>query len=447
MSRKLIIAMAILSFAFAGTIFAAVENIKVSGDINTEAVTRDLGFGSGDESSDQYLLSQIRVRLDADLTEGVSVVIRLLNERVWGQANEGYADDTSLELDLGYVELKEFIYQPLTLIVGRQDLRFGNALIIGDPDTNRYVATTALTNTTFADLSMRKSFDAVRGVLDFAPWTVDLIFAKVEENTANVKDDVTVIGANAAYDWSSYNGVTEAYFYSVNNSPDSDNTTSAADSKDKVYVLGSRAQADLNDNLTLGLEGAWQMGDYQVSASDHRHLNAFAVQVMAEYRLLDEKNTRLGMNYTYLSGDNGKDVDSAYNGWDPLFEDQSPGEVINILFDNTNMQYWKLSASTMPREDITVGIDYIYARLAQNSTSGTIGNTDTDHTATKNFSSISVNEGDKEVGHEIDLSAVYDYTEDVQLKLVSGWLIPGNLFADANDNVGYSIRGGINVNF
>jgi len=445
MSRKLIIAMAILSFAFAGTTFAAVESIKVSGDINSEAVTRDLAFGGTADNDDQYLFTQVRVRLDADLTEGVSAVIRLLNERVWGE-EDVYTDDTTLALNLAYVELKEFLYDPLTLVVGRQDLRYGNALIIGDSDTNRYVVTTSTSNPIFADLSMRKSFDAVRGILDFAPWTIDLIFAKVEENTANRNDDVTIVGANAAYDWSSYNGVTEAYFYSVNNSPVSANLISAVDSKDKVYVLGGRGQADLNDNLTLGLEGAWQFGDYQVTAnSDHRHLNAFAVQAMTEYRLLDAKNTKLGLNYTYLSGDNAEGSDSAFNGWNPLFEDQSPGEVINILFDNTNMQYWQLSASTMPREDVTVGVDYIYARLAQDSTSTAIGNTSS--TASDNFSDISVNAGDKEIGHEIDLYGIYDYTEDVQLKLTGGWLIPGNLFADANDNVGYSLRAGMNVSF
>ncbi|MCK4519908.1 MAG: alginate export family protein [Candidatus Omnitrophica bacterium] len=444
MSRKLILALAVLAISFAGASFAAVENIKISGDITTEAVTRDFGFGGADDNDAKYLFSQIRLRFDADLTEGVSAVVSLLNERIWGQEEtDGLDGNTELALDLAYIELKEFIYEPLTLIVGRQNLRYGNALIIGDPDTNQYA--NANVPVELRDVSLRKSFDAVRGILDFAPWTIDLIFAKVEENTLLLNDDVTVVGANAAYDWSSYNGVTEVYFYSVNNAPRSA-TTSVIDSKDKVYVLGSRAQADLNDNLTLGLEGAYQFGDYQVSTSDHRHLSAFAVQAIAEYRLLDDKNTKLGLNYAYLSGDNGGGTDSAFNGWDPLFEDQSPGEIINILFSNTNMQYWKLSASTMPQEDITVGLDYIYARLAQDNPSGTTTLSVTG-TAAANFTTASINSGDKEIGHEIDLYGIYDYTEDVQLKLTGGWLIPGNLFADGNDNVGYSVRGGVNVSF
>ena len=453
MSKKLILAIAVLSFAFTGITFAAVENIKISGDINAEAVTRDLGFGNhtgGSDNDAQYLFSQVRIRFDADLTESVSTVISLLNERVWGEeAADEDRSNTELALDLGYIELKEFFYDPLTLMVGRQNLRYGNALIIGDPDTNRYGGDKAPDE--ISDLTLRKSFDAVRGVLDFAPWTIDLIYAKVEENSVDENNDVTIIGANAAYDWSSYNGVTEAYFYSVDNSPRSTTTGTTVDTKDKVYVLGGRAQADLNDNLTLGLESAWQFGDYRVNVSNHRHLNAFAVQALTEYRLLDDKNTKFGLNYAYLSGDNDNGdnpdtSDDAYNGWNPLFEDQSPGEIINILFDNTNMQYWKFSASTMPQEDLTVGIDYIYARLAQSnpSSNGTISTGDT---AAVNCGDININAGDKEIGHEIDLYGVYDYTEDVQLKLTGGWLIPGNLFADSNDNVGYSLRAGMNVSF
>lgn len=450
MSKKLIAAIAVMSLAILGTAFAAVENVKVSGDINTEGVTRDLSLGNTTDNDDQFVFSQVRLRFDSDLTEGVSAVVRLINERIWGgDASSGVGDaerghdstgGTDVQLDLGYIELKEFVYQPLTVLVGRQELRFGNGLIIGDSDSNRR-ASASKVPIALRDLTLRKSFDAVRGVLDYTPWTIDIIFAKVEENDLNTNDDVTVVGANAAYDWSSYNGVSEAYFFSVNKAPLTTNTTN--DSNNKVYVLGGRAQADLSDKLTLGAETAWQFGDYRASATAHQHLNAYAAQLLAEYKLLDAKNTKLGLNYTYLSGDNG--TGSGYNGWDPLFEDQTPAELINIYFANTNMQYWKASASTMPREDITVGLDYTYARLVQDnaSTSLTLTNTTAANAGTISLNTVE----EKEIGHEIGLWGLYDYTEDVQLKLCGSWFIPGDVFANNNDNVGYSIRGGVNVDF
>ena len=67
-------------------------------------------------------LSQVRVRVDADLTDNIAATVRLLNERVWGE--EGQAgDETDIDLDLAYVAVKEFLYSPLSLIVGRREIK------------------------------------------------------------------------------------------------------------------------------------------------------------------------------------------------------------------------------------------------------------------------------------------------------------------------------------
>jgi len=441
MSRKLIIAMAILSFAFAGTTFAAVENIKVSGDTTVQAVTRNLSLGSeatDTADAEDFVLSQIRLKFDADLTEGISAVIRILNERVWG-SEDIHADETSFALDLGYVELKEFFYDPLTLIVGRQNLRYGSGLIVGDPDTNRIVATTSTGNVAFADLSMRKSFDAVRGILDFAPYTIDLVYAKVDENTTNLDDDITLLGVNVAYDWGSYNGVTEGYFFSVNGR----NITVDAEEEDSTWTVGARTQFDPNDNLTLGLEGAYQGGDIAADATGNKR-DAWAGIVNAEYKFLNDYNTKVGLQFTYLSGDDDAD-DAVVKEWDVLFEDQMPGEILNLL-PNSNLQLLTVTTSMMPREDLTLGLLYTHARLAEKlnsstwDTLGVAGSSVAGNTYTANTNK-------KTVGNEIDMYAVYDYTEDVQLKLNGAWFMPGKVFASTNDNSAYSIRGGLVVSF
>ncbi len=459
MSRKVIIAMAVLAFAFAGATFAAVENVKISGDFRTEGVARNLTFGNKpvdnqDPGSDNFLFSQIRIRFDADLTEGVSAVVRLLNERIWGgntAAGTTIGDsevgqgDSDITLDLGYVELKEFIYDPLTLTVGRQELRYGNGLIIGDVDTNRR-ASNSKVPVALRDLTLRKSFDAIKGVLDFAPWTVDVIVAQVEEGATNSHDDVTVIGGNAAYDWSSYNGVTELYAYHVSKTPGTNTLTSDSD---PLYVVGTRAQADLSDKLTVGLEGAYQFGKTSVSVTETPTLSAFATQLMAEYRLLDAKNTKFGLNYTYLSGDKGLNTGSANNAWDPLFEDQSPGEILNILFANSNMQYLQVSASTMPREDITLGLSYVYALMAQPNTAATLATANSSAanagTIRLNGNNTSDNDDNEAIGGEVDVYGIYDYTEDVQLSLTGGLFMPGEIFED--DAMAYSVRAGLTVGF
>ena len=430
MSKKLILALAVLAISFAGATFAAVENIKISGDISTEAVARDLSLGATGDS-ENFLFSQIRLKIDADLTEGVSVVVSLLNERIWGEEDQGNDDgSTELTLDLGYIELREFLYSPLTLIVGRQYLRYGNALVIGDPDTNQVAC--GEVPTAIANLSLRKSFDAVRGVLDFAPWTIDLFYAKVDEGIIDTDDDETMLGINAAYDWSSYNGVTEVYVVNVDGSSLSDDQV--AEDEDNTLTVGARVQFDPNDNLTLGLEGAHQSGDYY-NGTDTFHRNAWAVQTMAEYRLLDDYNTKFGVSYTYLTGDEDDTEDNKYQAWDPVYESQTPGEIINILLANSNVQLISASTSCMPREDITLGLVYTYARLNEQVGDFTVLGHDYTMKDKKGF------------GSEIDVSAIYDYTEDVQLNLNAGWFIPGSAFDEANDNSAYSLRGGMVVNF
>src|SRR4030042_5211917 len=151
MSRKLLIAFTAALFVLAGTTFAAVENIKVSGDIAVTAVNRNLAMGNDEENfthlpsvafgpnvdEEDFVFSQVRLRFDADLTEGVSAVVRLINERMWGSEDEDNGNiglvttgdtgnragllqggDTEIDLDLAYIEMKEFLYQPLTLDVG-----------------------------------------------------------------------------------------------------------------------------------------------------------------------------------------------------------------------------------------------------------------------------------------------------------------------------------------
>jgi len=466
MSRKLIVAIAVLSVAFLGSSFAAVENIKVSGDINSELVIRDLSMGArvqpngsgDDEDGDQndtesFIFSQVRLRFDADLTEGVSAVVRLINERIWGDEDD-YDNssvgntDTDINLDIAYLKMQEFLYQPLTLIIGRQELRYGNGLVIGDPDTNRIVTTKV--DNELGDLTLRKAFDAVRAILDYAPYTIDVIYAKVDENILDTRDDLTVVGANIAYDWSSYNGITEAYVFWTQDR----GTLSQIqeDQEDRVITLGARTQYDPNDNLTLGLEGALQLGDtYDATNYISRDKEAFAVQAMAEYKMLDEKNSKVGLAYTYLSGDDDAG-DSEDNAWDPLFEDQSPAEIINILLPNTNLQYITLSASTMPREDVTVGLLYTHAMLAEDYAGGASLNTDDVSLTPISQSPIAeeayyINDGETDFGDEIDLWGVYDYTEDVQLKVNGAFFMPGDFFQSINDATAYSVRVGANVDF
>ena len=86
----------------------------------------------------------------------------------------------------------------MTLIVGQQNLRYGNGLVIGDPDTNQGSIDALAFTGVNGDLSLRKSFDAVRAILDYAPYTVDLVYAKIYENTGFVVSLLHVVDVDLA---------------------------------------------------------------------------------------------------------------------------------------------------------------------------------------------------------------------------------------------------------
>ena len=162
----------------------------------------------------------------------------------------------------------------------------------------------------------------------------------------------------------------------------------------------------------------------------------------ADYLFKNSYNAKLGLCYTYLSGDDDAN-DNDYEAWNPMFEDQRVGEIANILFDNTNLQYIKVSGSIQPREDITLAADYYYLRLAEKLS----GSTYTPSSPIASDNKYAINSDKKELGSELDVSMTYDYTEDVQLKLIGGWFFPGDFFDGSNDNTAYSLRASLKVEF
>ena len=422
MNKRLILLMALaLVVGLTYTAYAEVQNVKVGGDILIRGVARnnfDLKNSgtAGDKEDDQasFATSTVRVRIDADLTDNVSATVRLLNERLWGEEDE---DDSDIDLDLAYVTLKEFLYSPLSLMVGRQELRYGNGLIVGDPDTNRDVTgASAFSGVSglseiAADLSSRKAFDAIRAVLNYDPLVVDLVYAKIEEDDVRRNDDVDLMGINAVYTLDKATTLNPYFFVRSAGS----NRTDQPGKSTKTYVPGILITSSPIEDLKASLEFAYQFGK---NIGSGNKLRAYAVQASADYALKKlPYSPMVGIQYTYLSGDKN-DSDSKDKAWDPMFEDQTLNSIPNVLFANSNMQVINLKGSMKPMEDVTVLVNYGNYRLAQKlSGSQDLG-----------YGSGWTLTGKKPLGNALDLSAVYDYTEDVQLALDLGWFFPGKAF-------------------
>ena len=113
MNKKLILLASIIAFSVAGAAFAAVENIKVSGNYTAYGFSRnqyDLGvtnnFGSPDDNI-SGMASVTKLRFDADLTEDVMVTFGITDERIWGGAGELYTGPA-------FVTVKDFLLKVQT---------------------------------------------------------------------------------------------------------------------------------------------------------------------------------------------------------------------------------------------------------------------------------------------------------------------------------------------
>jgi hypothetical protein len=464
--------------------YAEVQNVKVSGDIEIIAATRNLeltqasGFnattGQTTTHPDDFLATITRVMISADLTDNVSTVVRLLNERYWGKESEnlnGTGDtNTEINLDLAYVTLKEFLYSPLTMTIGRQELHFGNDMIIGDPDTNNRVTTSSPFGAGARrnmDLTARKSFDAIRSTLNYDPVVIDVVFAKIREGAAtNSQDDIDLYGANAAWDVSKKMKV-EGYVWQKNLGRKTNNSLVAAPLQPAAFenkrrytnVIGSRVSGEPVDGFTYSLESAFQFGKYNqndlsnnamdrgvlatdlatrpgvIGADNLVDIRAFALEAFLNYDFKKAKYTpSVGACYAYFSGDasdfDGNDAQRR-TGWDPMFENQTYGHVANALFNQTNQHVAGLNASMKPFQDVTIKGEYFGYWLAKTATNGfnpVLASRYSVQTVARPGQNIGVT-NDGFLGQEIDLTTTYDYTEDVQFSLMGGVFIPGNVFA------------------
>jgi hypothetical protein len=404
----------VLALALIAPVYAEVQNVKVSGDISIFGAFRDeyttTGSGSArallsgagaansfaNSQSADYYATITRLRIDADLTDNVSTLVRLINERDWTAATVAGANE-NIDLDLASITLKEMLYSPLTLVLGRQEIRWGSGLVIGDGTTG------AASGLAATDLSARKAFDAVRALLDYDPWTLDIIIAKVTE-TFTTGADVDVYGVDASYKFTDYNAVFEAYYVGIHSSLVAVGSSSGTDTQ----TIGARLTGEPTANLTGELELAYQFGDQQANSNVDQ--KAFAFDIGAVYAFQTTYSPKLGLKYGLRSGEE-QTAAGDNEGWNAVFEDQLNGQIFD---PNTNTWFIKLSGSLVPVEKLTAGLDYYIYWYEEDRAYPVAG-----------ASSVSPSD---DAGQEVDITLKYAYTEDVTIGLVAAWFFPGDAY-------------------
>ena len=502
--------------AIAAPTFAAVQNIKVSGSIEERAIYLDnfdlrnktlestnrripnlLPNGSGNSiNADQetFILQTVKVGVDSDLTDNVSASVVLDNQTKWGQTFTA-----GVNVNKAFITLKEFFYQPLTVRVGRQDLKFGQGFVIGPGIYRNTNATFVQPTETASDrvnvigvpanvalypisgplglqYSIETYYDAIRATLDLDPWTVDAIYSKImSTNTAN--DDEELAGVNVAYKFDQYSAKAEAYyFFKIDPNLNSDmglidpvhyfNIGGVANldftvpgvgarnyEEEQTHVFGLRGDIIPVENLMLTGEGAVQWGSLDDnmglwnrttngSSLDRKKL-AWAITAYGNYLWKDVSyKPNLGLGVEYLSGEeNGNG--GRWNAWDPMFR----GNSLSMI---RGYQAGQQGVLNRPQGG------NIYETVDPNDPSGSTdaitlyvdgGLKPMDDLSLKarylhfwsavsgSIGTTGGNNRNRNIGDEVDTTLVYDYTEDVQFDLTGGVFIPGSFYDDNSDTL------------
>ena len=425
------ICVAALLVAFAVPAFAETQNIKVSGDIKVAYIYQhDIDYRENDSDNQNFFINQIGLNVEADLTDNVSTYIRLINERDWNaEDGTGAGVQFDIKLDEAYVTMKEMLYAPLTLQIGRQNIWLGNGLMIGNAGIN--VWDEGGLPATVQEMSEMTAFDAIRATLDYDPWTIDLIYTKVDGDNNAVDtdnhDDTDLYVANVGYDFTKYDAEAEAYYIykhdRVTVAPGTGPKTT-----DEVHTAGLRGSLVPFENMNLWAEGALQWGEYRNEPAAGKGREAAALDIGGDYSFVDMKWTpKLGAEVMYLSG-NDADVGGTgkWKAWDPLYR----GKFDNYLLDfrNITKQTWSDAQRGVNANQNNNGMTNL-ASLAIFGSIEPMTDISVDARITmQKFDEAPVAGYKKAIGTELDAKVTYDYTEDVEFAVAGGVVWPGDYY-------------------
>jgi len=386
--------------------FSAVEKVKVGGDLTIYGVYRknfDFIKDSVSKDNQHFFQTTARVYVSADLTDNVSAMIRLINERDWGkEVNSRYsgANNTDVNLDLAYIKVKDIMTPGLTLTVGRQEIQIGEGLVVGSAYS---AADYKVKELVAPDLGVQKAFDAIK--IDYEssvlPLTLSGFMAKMYEDIggSTSSGDITLYGASLL--WKPENFTVEPYYVAQ---------ITAFEDKGNEFDLstaGIRVTCNVPavEGLSLKGEYAKQFGD--AGSADFK---GFAGLLGVSYLIPADMSPVVSLNYNYFSGGKWTDKDVKY--WYPVAPSNVADRVGKITYASLcpygelsfgGLQVVNLGFALKPLDKLTLNLDWYNLRLVKAYLSGV----------------------KKAIGNEIDFGLTYNYTEDLAFGLDIGYLMKG----------------------
>jgi len=426
----------------AGTAYAEVQNVRVTGEVRmrgylntekdltkdeadvprwpvfrevvtnqvpaTETVpaheeyTTNMIPQSADDKNDEFR-TRVRLGVEADLTDQVLAAATFQGKGQWGNTN----DTWDMDVAEAYVQMEEMFYSPMTLKVGRQSLHYGRGLI-------------------FSSKEGEYSFDTIRLVADMKPTTMDLVVGRLAERGPGESDD-NLLWLNVGYsfekaavkDIEAYAGYRTGY-----------------QEEGEPGIIGMRSTLLPMENWDLWGEFGYEFG----KAVTRENLSAFVLDLGTQFVFADlalEPSIKLG--WTWATGDD--DPQSLKKNFIEWFDYNYWGLLMKPRLSNVHI--FNLGTEIIPAENFSIGLDFYYY-MQDKALAASVGSPIKDNGGI----TVLTNGDNKNLGSEIDLSFGYDYSADVSSELAFAVFMPGSAYSDTTGkDQAIEVRGEILVNF
>lgn len=398
---------------------SVLNTMLVSGELRTRAYYQENITDLNKSVDDDFGRIEQRVRLthDAELHDGVHVVITGEATGLWGSQESGFSSGGSKgsgDIPEGYVDFQDIRASDWSAKIGRQHINLGRGFLISDNEKEL-------------------SYDALLVTGEFPTWTLNLAAAKLEESQTlkGIRAGMPVPDADwnlylADFQWRDENilplGLGAYVIYAE------DDTALGR----KPLTFGARA------DYMADVWAAWGELAYQTGDMAGQDLKAVAVDVGASVTLATNLSPKLKIAYTYASGDDPNTLGKV-EGFDPLGQYRYYGHALSPRMSNIHI--FNASASIQPHELWNVAVDY-YHYMQDEKLAGIVGNPLlTDPGIMKPTTGLS----DK-IGDEVDVSVSYEYTDGVRAQVLLAYFMPGDAYGTDDDDA-LEIRGEIFVSF
>lgn len=269
----------------------------------------------------QYSRNRTRLGAKFNITEDIDINTRLVWEWwAFDKPGDSTADFREAIYDHMNVTVRNVFDEPLTMVVGRQDIILGQGWLVLDG--------------TPTDGSRTIFFDAVRATYAVSDETkVDLVYIHNyddsnqwlhpfghEDERSSLTNGVDERGAILYVTDKSFEDAQVEYYYIYKEDKRSDHSkhTNGIGVDAEIHTVGAAYSHVLDENWSYRVEGAKQFGNKENSMGKNAELKGWGTNNRIKYAVNDDKNTVFHLDYEFLSGDKSTS-DTSDEGFDPLW--------------------------------------------------------------------------------------------------------------------------------